>query len=71
MSGFNNTTPWFPSTSGNDPAATQSALNGLEKELLTIVDGYRESEQSWLEALNELKRLGMKKVPKLWSVTAP
>jgi putative transposase len=36
-----------------------------EKELLTIVDGYRESEQSWLEALNELKRLGLKKAPKL------
>jgi transposase-like protein len=36
-----------------------------EKELLTIVDGYRESEQSWLEALNDLKRRGLKRVPKL------
>jgi transposase-like protein len=41
------------------------ATKSGEKELLTIVDGYRESEQSWLEALNELKRLGMKKAPKL------
>ena len=41
------------------------ATKSGEKELLTIVDGYRESEQSWLEALNELKRLGMKKSPKL------
>lgn len=36
-----------------------------EKELLTIVDGYRESEQSWLEALNDLKRRGLKIAPKL------
>lgn len=36
-----------------------------EKELLTIVDGYRESEQSWLEALNDLKRRGLKASPTL------
>jgi transposase-like protein len=36
-----------------------------DKELLTIVDGYRESEQSWLEALNDLKRRGLKTAPKL------
>ena len=41
------------------------ATKSGEKELLTIVGGYRESEQSWLEALNELKRLGLKKAPKL------
>jgi putative transposase len=41
------------------------ATKSGEKELLTIVDGYRESEQSWLEALNELKRLGLKKAPKV------
>jgi len=35
------------------------------KELLTIVDGYRESEQSWLEALSDLKRRGLKTAPKL------
>jgi transposase-like protein len=36
-----------------------------EKELLTIVDGYGESEHSWLEALNDLKRRGLKIAPKL------
>ena len=36
-----------------------------DKELLTIVDGYRESEQSWLEALNDLKRRGLKTGPKI------
>jgi transposase-like protein len=36
-----------------------------EKELITIVDGYRESEQSWREALNDLKRRGLKTAPKL------
>jgi transposase-like protein len=41
------------------------ATNNGDKELLTIVDGYRESEQSWLEALNDLKRRGLKIAPKL------
>lgn len=36
-----------------------------DKELLALVDGYRESEQSWLEALNDLKRRGLKAAPKL------
>jgi transposase-like protein len=36
-----------------------------EKELLTIVDGYRESEQSWLETLSDLKRRGLKIAPKI------
>lgn len=36
-----------------------------DKELLTIVDGYRESEQSWLEALSDLKRRGLEIAPKL------
>jgi transposase-like protein len=36
-----------------------------DKELLTIVDGYRESEQSWLEALSDLKRRGLEISPKL------
>lgn len=36
-----------------------------DKELLTVVDGYRESEQSWLEALNDLKRRGLIIPPKL------
>jgi len=36
-----------------------------DKELLAIVDGYRESEQSWLEALSDLKRRGLEIAPKL------
>ncbi len=36
-----------------------------DKELLAIVDGYRESEHSWLEALSDLKRRGLKVAPKL------
>lgn len=36
-----------------------------DKELLAVVDGYRESEQSWLELLNDLKRRGMTTAPKL------
>ncbi len=35
------------------------------KELLAVVDGYRESEQSWLEVLNDLKRRGLQIGPKL------
>lgn len=41
------------------------ATKNGDKELLAIVDGYRESEQSWLEALNDLKRRGLKTAPKL------
>ena len=41
------------------------ATKSGDKELLSIVDGYRESEQSWLEALNDLKRRGLKVGPKL------
>ena len=36
-----------------------------DKELLAISDGYRESEQSWLELLNDLKRRGLETAPKL------
>ena len=35
------------------------------KELVAVVDGYRESEQSWLEVLNDLKRRGLERGPKL------
>ena len=35
------------------------------KELLAIVDGYRESEQSWYELLVDLKNRGLKLAPKL------
>lgn len=36
-----------------------------DKELLAVVDGYRESAQSWLELLNDLKRRGLTTSPKL------
>jgi transposase-like protein len=35
------------------------------KELLAVVDGYRESTQSWRELLGQLKRLGLTTSPKL------
>ncbi|MBL8085900.1 MAG: IS256 family transposase [Candidatus Obscuribacter sp.] len=35
------------------------------KELVAIRDGYRESEQSWLELLNDLKHRGLSISPKL------
>ena len=35
------------------------------KELVAITDGYRESEQSWLELLSDLKRRGLNAPPKL------
>jgi transposase-like protein len=36
-----------------------------KKELLAIQDGYRESEQSWLELLMDLKRRGLREGPRL------
>jgi putative transposase len=41
--------------------ATEDGSN----ELLAVVDGYRESPQSWRELLGQLKRLGLTVVPKL------
>ena len=35
------------------------------KELLAVVDGYRESAQSWRELLGQLKRMGLSSAPKL------
>ena len=35
------------------------------KELITVVDGYRESEQSWYELLIDLKQRGLSLAPKL------
>lgn len=35
------------------------------KELLTVVDGFRESAESWKEVLRDLKNRGVEKVPKL------
>jgi putative transposase len=34
------------------------------KELLAVVDRYRESTQSWCELLGQLKRLGLTSAPK-------
>ena len=36
-----------------------------QKELIAIADGYRESEQSWLEVLLDLKRRGLEMGPQL------
>ncbi len=36
-----------------------------EKELIAILDGYRESEQSWYELLHGLKERGLSSAPKL------
>ena len=36
-----------------------------EKELIAVIDGYRESKQSWLELLLDLKQRGLKYAPKL------
>ena len=36
-----------------------------KKELIAIVDGYRESEQSWYELLVDLKNRGLPLAPKL------
>jgi putative transposase len=36
-----------------------------EKELIAVVDGYRESEQSWSELLLDLKQRGLTQPPKL------
>jgi transposase-like protein len=35
------------------------------KELITVLDGYRESEQSWSELLLDLKQRGLSTAPKL------
>ena len=36
-----------------------------QKELIAVVDGYRESEQSWYELLIDLKSRGLSLAPKL------
>ena len=36
-----------------------------KKELVAVEDGYRESEQSWMELLRNLKARGLKEPPKL------
>jgi putative transposase len=42
-----------------------SALEDGTKELIGVVDGYRESTQSWRELLQQLKRQGLTVPPKL------
>lgn len=41
------------------------ATAGGQKELIAVVDGYRESEQSWYELLLDLKQRGLALAPKL------
>ena len=41
------------------------ADNTGRKELLAVVDGYRESEASWMEVLQQLKEQGLSVAPKL------
>jgi putative transposase len=41
-----------------------ATMNG-QKELIAVVDGYRESEQSWYELLIDLKGRGLSLAPKL------
>jgi len=36
-----------------------------EKELIAVLDGFRESEQSWNEMLSDLQRRGLKKPPSI------
>lgn len=36
-----------------------------KKELIAVLDGYRESEQSWLELLRDVQRRGLTEPPKL------
>src|SRR5260221_9703606 len=47
------------------------ALEDGTKELLAVVDGYRESTQSWRELLQQLKRHGLTVAPKLAIGVAP
>jgi len=41
-----------------------ATANG-HKELIAVIDGYRESEQSWLELLLDLRQRGLSTAPKL------
>lgn len=41
------------------------ALEDGRKELVSVLDGYRESKQSWQEVLKDLKQRGLKEAPKL------
>jgi transposase-like protein len=49
----------FPAFSGGKAKGSLQCSDGT-KELLAVVDGYRESAQSWRELLQQLKRLGQR-----------
>ena len=54
---------------GDDDRACVLVVMGAtdkgKKEIIAIEDGHRESEQSWLELLRDLKQRGLDKAPKL------
>ncbi len=53
---------------GNDRQCILVIMGALEdgsKEMVAVVDGYRESKESWRGMLRDLKRRGLKEVPKL------
>jgi len=41
------------------------ALENGKKEMVAVLDGYRESKESWREILGDLKNRGLQEVPKL------
>ena len=54
--------------SGNDRQCILVIMGALEdgkKEMVAVLDGYRESKESWRGVLRDLKRRGLKEVPKL------
>lgn len=53
---------------GNDRQCFLVIMGVLEsgkKELVAVLDGYRESKESWREVLRDLKRRGLEEAPKL------
>jgi transposase-like protein len=47
------------------PARPDGATADGEKELMAVIDGDRESKQSWSELLLDLKQRGLTRTPKL------
>lgn len=53
---------------GNDRQCILVIMGALEdgrKEMVAVLDGYRESKESWRGVLRDLKRRGLREVPKL------
>jgi transposase-like protein len=53
---------------GNDRQCILVIMGALEdgrKEMVSVVDGYRESKESWRGMLRDLRRRGLKEVPRL------